>query len=211
MTTIGILEDDRLLRSVLGDVLTTRGQEVSISAGTVQEFLERASKRHMDCAVLDLHLGAGASGVDVANKLRSIYPKLGIVILSSFHDPRLAGVTFDSFPEGTIYIEKSSVQKIEVLEKAIEDAIRRVERSENNSLPGTLAALSENQIEVLRLVAQGFSNSEIARKKNSSEKTIESSLTKIAKLLEIPSDSVHNKRVQMARIYFRARGVEVED
>ena len=71
--------------------------------------------------------------------------------------------------------------------------------------------LSDGQVETLRLIAEGYSNSEIAKMRFVSEKTVESTITKIVRELGLQTISGRNPRMQMARAYFRARGVSVSE
>lgn len=210
MVAVGLLEDDSLLRSALSEVLSNKGLRVSISSGSVDEFLIACSRNHIDCAVLDLHLGSGATGIDVAQKLISTYPKIGIVFLTSFDDPRLVGSSKSLVPEGSVYLQKHLVNDTSILIQAISDAISKgpIVRVPGNRV---LGLLSDNQIEILALIAGGLSNSEIARIRNVSEKSVEATITRIAKTLNLKKEPAQNYRVHMARVFFRARGVPFED
>jgi DNA-binding NarL/FixJ family response regulator len=210
MVSIGILEDDSLLRSVLAEALSGRGIRVAISSGTVEGFLTSSSRNHIDCAVLDLHLGAGATGIDVANELVRIYPAIGIVFLTSFEDPRLVGSNRSDMPEGSVYLQKHAVKDTEVLVDAISAAISKAptKRAIGKTLIGLL---NDNQVEILALVAAGMSNSEIAKVKSISEKSVEAAITRISKALDLRSTPSQNQRVHMARVFFRARGNEIAD
>lgn len=211
MLSLGILEDDGLLRTALKEALRGQNYGVVASEGDVESFLRKAGTKHLDAVVLDLHLGSGATGADVALKLTEIYPSLGIVILSSFEDPRLLGVELDDLPKGVIYVQKDSVRDIRVLSKAIEDSIRKAESKANVSKKTDIHKLTKSQLEIVRLVSRGLSNSEIARIRNISEKTVEATLTRIIRNLGIQSGASQNQRVHLARAYFRSRGVQIED
>lgn len=210
MISIGVLEDDALLRSVLTDALAARDIRIAISSGTVEEFLRASEQNHIDCAVLDLHLGSGATGIDVANKLVQVYPSIGIVFLTSFEDPRLIGSSRNSMPEGSIYLQKHAVTDTGALVDAIASAISKapVSRATGKTLIGLL---NDNQVEILALVAAGMSNSEIAKVKSISEKSVEAAITRISKALDLRSAPSQNQRVHMARVFFRARGNEIAD
>lgn len=210
MVALGLLEDDTLLRSVLSEALESRGMRVAISSGKVDEFLSASSRNHIDCAVLDLHLGPGATGIDVAQKLIAVYPKIGIVFLTSFDDPRLAGSSQSFVPEGSVYLQKHQVRDSTVLVKAIADAIAKVPNSRTSGRT-MLGLLNDHQVEILALVAAGLSNSEIGKIRSISEKSVEANLTRIAKILELKNEPSQNHRVHMARVFFRARGVQIEN
>ena len=89
---VGIVEDDALLRATLVHSLSSRDDFRVVSAsGTAEDILESAQSEGLDVALLDVHLGVGPTGFDVAKSLRRSLPAVGIVFLSSVKDPRLLG------------------------------------------------------------------------------------------------------------------------
>jgi DNA-binding NarL/FixJ family response regulator len=69
-----------------------------------------------------------------------------------------------------------------------------------------LTGLTDIQIETLRLVAQGLSNSEIAKVRFVSEKSVEQIVARIAQHLSIIPDRRRNLRVALAGEYFKWLG-----
>ena len=207
---VGILEDDTFTRASLTAAVQKQGLEVSISASSAREFLSMARVAEMDVALLDLHLGEGPSGLDVANQLRKENKEMGIVILTSFEDPRLLSSGAGHIPSGTRYLVKRQVEDFSVLEKEIRLAFEQP-KSPLSGYVSPLEKLSDGQVETLRLIAEGYSNSEIAKMRFVSEKTVESTITKIVRELGLQTISGRNPRMQMARAYFRARGVSVSE
>lgn len=211
MQVLGLLEDDHLLRTALTDALSARGFKIAVSSPTVDDFLRKTGRAHIDCAILDLHLGSGATGADVAKHLSMVYPNTGIVILTSFQDPRLIGVTIESLPPGSVYLEKILVHNIESLVVAIQEATQKATRKITFAKHAEVENLKTSQLEILRLVARGLSNLEIAKMRNVSEKAIEAALTKMIKNLDVKTGPSQNQRVHLARIYFASRGLPIED
>ena len=70
--------------------------------------------------------------------------------------------------------------------------------------------MTDHQLDVLRLVAMGASNSEIAARLSLDSKSVEGVTRRISKALGIKSDQNNNQRVQMARAYLRATGANLE-
>ena len=208
--TIGILEDDPLTRNAIAEALQSRGYKIVAKAATAVEFLASFKRTPMDVALLDLHLGEGPTGVDVANEIRNANRILGIVFLTSFSDPRLLSPSLRELPKGSRYVTKGSIDDIEVLEKEIIASMEDVETGANRSR-SDLDQLTDGQIETLRLVAAGCTNSQIAKERYVTEKTVEATLARIAKVLNLNLPEGHNARIHMAQVYFRARGIEVYD
>jgi DNA-binding NarL/FixJ family response regulator len=55
-------------------------------------------------------------------------------------------------------------------------------------------------------VSEGLTNSEIAKLRDISEKSVEQTINRIVKALELPKNPNHNQRVHLARVFFRMSG-----
>ena len=205
-----VVEDDNFTRLSLVAALEQKGITVVVQTGSAGEAVAASKKTPVSVAILDLHLGGGPSGIDVAHALRRVNPKIGIVFLTSFSDPRLMNPSLPPLPGGSQYVTKQSVTDISVLFNAIKNSMstRREDRPEHNPAFGNL---SDIQIETLRLVAQGLTNAEIAKRRFVKPKSVELTINRVAKSLGISADSTQNQRVHIAKVYFRAIGVDHEE
>lgn len=210
MAKIGVLEDDSLMRLALRESLLSLGHEVVFDSGSASDFVSHARSRHIEVALLDVHLGSGITGIDVGYTLRGIYPDMGLVFLTSFADPRLISSSNITLPQGSIYVEKSKIESIESISGAITSSLKGGGKSNINS-SSELGLLTNKQVEVLRLVASGLSNSQIAQEQSSTVKNIEAVISRIIKTLGLRDIETQNQRVHMARAYFRYRGVRLDD
>ena len=201
-----VIEDDDLMRVSLVAALASADVDVVASAKTSAEALELAHTLFPQVALVDLHLGRGPTGVDVAHELRKNDPRIGIVFLTSFEDPRLIAET-KPLPQGSQYLLKKDVGSIDEIAEAITASLEGKNRRISTELPSNMSQLSDVQLETLRLVAQGLSNTEIARRRQVTEKSIEASITRLLKSLNIPRDEGSNQRVQLARLYFESQGL----
>jgi CheY-like chemotaxis protein len=104
-----IVEDDPFTRSTLAGALSHEGVEVALSTGSAGEAMEFVKNQVVDAALLDLDLGIGPTGLDLAHALRRRLPEVGLVLLSSFADPRLTGRNLPDLPLGASYIEKRTI------------------------------------------------------------------------------------------------------
>lgn len=204
---LGLLEDEDLTRLTLSTALQALGHQVVLQDSDVGKFLAKSSTASLDAVLLDLHLGSGPTGFDVALELRRQNPTLGIVFLTSFQDPRLLNPKLGDLPEGSVYLVKGEIKEIAVLDGAVAAAIAKLERLPS---PGMVQLLSDTQIETLRLVAKGLSNGEIAKQRFITEKSVEITISRIAKALGITNEPTKNQRVHIAKVYFRSRGISVE-
>lgn len=206
-----VVEDDSLTRLTLVSAMERAGIEVIGDAGKAGAAIEMAKSLRPDVAVLDLHLGQGPTGVDVAQAFRKLDPGIGIVFLTSYEDPRLLNLHLSQMPAGAGYLLKKSVKDIHALLEAIKVSMS-VKR--NTSLPvhpTGVGILTDAQIETLKLVAQGLSNAEIAKRRFVKEKSVEMTVSRMAKALGVSSSTTQNQRVHLANVYFRAIGMNPND
>ena len=198
------LEDDGLTRSSVTDALRAAGLEVT-SASNASEAIDAAVN---DCALLDLHLGKGPTGIDVARKLREKNPKIGLVFLTSFEDPRLLDKDAKSLPRASSYLVKRQIFETQQLVLALKASIRNAAAEGSaEELPAEFANLSPVQLETLRFIGRGLSNAEIAKRRDVSVKSVEQTIALISKKFSLPASDKVNNRVNLARIYYRMLGL----
>lgn len=197
-----LVEDDNLVRTALAAGLTLHGYEVAAVADA-RSAMSSFHATPPDVAVLDLHLGAGPTGLDLAVGMRERSPDLGLVLLTSFTDPRLLRSSLDTLPPGMLYLVKQSIDDLSLLAAAIESAPESV-RAPAAAAPRS--PLTAAQADTLRLLAAGLSNSEIARVRVVTEATVEKTIARTAQALGIPYEDGVNQRVALARAYFRLIG-----
>jgi DNA-binding NarL/FixJ family response regulator len=119
-----LVEDDEFTRATLRSALVAQGLDIIHDAGTVKGGLEAAKSLRPDVAVLDYNLGKGPNGIDLANQLRKFQPSIGIVLLTAFLNPAELDTKISQLPQGSRYLVKHSVNKIEVLVKEINEAAK---------------------------------------------------------------------------------------
>lgn len=202
-----VVEDDAFTRLSLVAALEQQGVTVVAQAANVADALAEVKSKPTSVALLDLHLGNGPTGVDLAQALRRKDPKIGIVFLTSYDDPRLLHSSMPPLPAGSQYLTKQSITDMDVLLHAINDSLSTKRSAAKQHIPA-FGNLSDVQIETLRLVAQGLSNAEIARRRFVKPKSVELTISRVAKALGITQDSSQNQRVHIAKVYFRALGVD---
>lgn len=215
--SVGIVEDEAFARTALTTTVRACGFHVLFDTDTVTQALTLFSLRRPAVGIIDIHLGQGPSGVDLALRLRHVLPSLGLVFLTSFDEPRLLGSSLPPLPPGSVYLAKSGVSTTRILTDGIRSAARW--REVSNTSPGTsngppstlLTHLTPAQLETLRLVAAGLSNAEIARRRSVREKAVETTITRIAKRLGLEPDAARNQRVHLARVYLRSLGAKDAD
>ena len=202
-----LIEDEAFTRTLLSAALA--GPLLEIHSGLSAKYaLDTAASTPIDVAVLDLDLGGGPSGIDIAHALRQQHHHMGLVLLTSYSDPRLSSAQERALPLGTRYITKSSLDDLNQLITVILQAKSEPLKTERNTHNGK-ADLTDHQIEILRQIAAGISNAEIARTLGISDKAVENTVTRIIDVLDIPRDSSLNPRVQLVRAFSSLAGKQL--
>ena len=201
-----IVEDDGLTRSSVAASLRQHGLEVVGEASSASSALSLARDHNPDVAVLDLDLGAGPNGADIAIALRRLNPSIGIVVLTTYDSPRLLSTEAPELPLRSVFLRKRDVQSVDDLLCAVRQALEPRNRAVIQA-PGPTDEFTDAQLQIMRAVADGFTNAEIARRRGVSERAVEQMMRRIAQRLSLPSDqSAFNQRVQITRAYLEMTG-----
>jgi DNA-binding NarL/FixJ family response regulator len=203
-----LVEDNAFTLATLGDALALQGFDVKARVATATEALNAQSVFNPHVAILDLDLGIGPTGIDIAIALRERNPDIGIVFLTTYKDPRLIEPNLPELPEGAIYLNKLEMNSTQLIANHISAAVLKpkVRRAQPWNRKGALASLSSLQIEILREVVSGLSTSEIAKNRGVSEQAVDKTISRISHHLGIEKTSDMNQRVQIVRAYFEQRG-----
>lgn len=208
-----VVEDNGFTRTTVCGALRDAGVNVVADTASAAEALELAARHQPHAALLDLDLGPGPTGIDVAVALREANPTIGIVVLTSYSDPRLTGRNVDHLPGGSVYLTKDEMTSADALARSIGTSMRMAAdprsaaSSATPSAKGSTATLTDMQVEVARMVADGLSNAEIASRRGVSAVTVERMIMRIARGLGIETTSATNRRVLIAREFLRQAGV----
>jgi DNA-binding NarL/FixJ family response regulator len=203
-----VVEDNDFTRMTLSGALVNAGLDVVGETGSAAEALRIARRRAPEAAMLDLDLGAGPSGIDLAVELRELLPAIGLVMLSSYEDPRLTGRNVDHMPAGTRYAVKGRIGDAHTLSSLVTQAIADARGAVPAGTPAVpqVTGLTDAQIEVMRLIADGMSNAQIAEARFVSESSVERMIGRITAELDLDAQGGANRRVLIAREYMRMSG-----
>lgn len=202
-----VVEDDGLLRDLIARALEGRGFLVE-TAATAADAKRAFGRLDPDGAVIDIELGAGPNGFDLAESLRSTAPHLAIVFLTHLPDARFAERDPQTLPPGIAYLRKSALTEVDTLVATLDEVMRGMPGAARHDLDPQrpLADLTRKQVEVLRLIAQGLTNADIAQRRGVSVKAVEDTVGRICTVLGLEAGADVNLRVSAARRYLEATG-----
>lgn len=199
-----VADDHALTLSAISDSLKLHGVTVEARAANAPDAVSAVVKHQPDALVIDLDLGPGPSGIDVALSLRRRFPAIGVVILSGYSDPRLLSPTLPAAPRGTVYLVKQRVTDVSSVVEAVRDAVERAATDALSSIPSI--DLTGAQTRVLLLVAQGLTNAAIAERLHITEGSVAKSINRVAKKLGLETGRHTNVRSALANRYFALIG-----
>ena len=203
-----VVEDEPLMASLLAQALSAAGFEAAVSADVLSA---RACIRDFDpdAVLLDVNLGDGPSGLDLAHVLHEQRPDIAIVVLTKYPDPRIGGMAAADLPPNCGFLRKDRVKDTEYLIEAINAVLSDQPTVARQALQesGPLGQLTGRQLDILRLISMGYTNDYIARLKGASTSTVERWSVEIFKALGIDTRGVVNPRVEAVRQFIAAAGV----
>jgi NarL family two-component system response regulator LiaR len=215
METINVMliDDHRVVRQGLRDFLELQGDiEVIGEASSGEEGVQLARELLPDVVLMDLVM-PGIDGVETTRRLKAASPSSRVIVLTSFADD---DKVFPAIKAGAIsYLLK------DISPEDLAHAIRAAQRNEAVLHPEVAAKLMQEfsaprpneapvdqltprEMEVLRLIAKGKSNKEIADNLVVSEKTIKTHVSNILSKLHLAD------RTQVAIYALRQRLVPME-
>ena len=182
MLHILVADDHGIVRSGLKMLIDRQeGMRVVAEAGDGVEAVERTLREHPDVAILDVAMPR-MTGIQAAREIKAHSPQTHVVLLS-MHDEE--GYLFDAFKAGASgYVLKRAA------DEELVEAVRRVAAGGsflsastqgevvkewlNGGQEGPKEQLTPRELDVVKLIAEAYTNKQIAEILKVSEKTVES-------------------------------------
>jgi DNA-binding NarL/FixJ family response regulator len=185
------VDDHPLLREGIAVLIDTQSDMQLIGeASNGREALEQFRKHRPDITLMDLQMPE-VSGIDAISAIRGEFPDARIIVLTTHAGDFLVSRAFKAGARG--YLLKGSLRN-ELLDtiRAVHAGQKRVssEVAAEIAEHSTDDALTPREVEVLRLVAKGNANKEIAAQLSLTEETVKSHISNILAKLEA-NDRTH--------------------
>ena len=215
MTTIQrnalVVEDEPMVASLISVALEATGFNTKV-ANDFKSAIAEIKSFDPDVVIIDISLGDGPNGLDLARHVRTKHPDIGVLILTKHPDTRSIDAE-SGIPEGCGFLRKESVGQKDMLMQAIEMVLsdRATQVREDLDPNRPLANLSAKQVATLRMLAQGYTNLEIAARMGLSNSAIEQRLIVIFKTLGIADIEGVNPRAEAIRVFVSHAGLPARD
>lgn len=193
-----VVEDDTFSNAMLQSFVAGMGYHVS-SAADGAEAISKIIDFDPDIAIVDLDLGDGPNGVDVVTHIQRHAPWTAIVMLTSHSAPDLVSSLPLQPSPFLVYEVKSQIHNAEDLRVALERALEGQGGATRSHSTDTV--ITTGQAELLRFIAKGLSNDEIARRKGVRPNSVERMVARLYRELGLNQESSTNQRVEAVRRY----------
>jgi DNA-binding NarL/FixJ family response regulator len=194
-----LVEDEDFTRTMVGEMLSSSGINVH-SVASVAEALNVLDEFDPNVVLTDLDLGNGPDGADLLTKIAEERPWTGMVVMTAHASPELAINDASRIPEQAGYIVKSEIHSIQNLISVIQESIimpGNFNGSDNEN--EEKITITTSQAEILRMIADGLSNTSIAEARGISLRAAEALIQRTFVALGVNGDSSINPRVVAVR------------
>jgi two-component system, NarL family, response regulator NreC len=190
--SVVIADDHPLVRRGLKQLLEGEGIEVLAEAEEVEAARRYVHGHHPDVLVLDLNMPGGSS-LDAIPRIRQESPGTQIVVLTMQDEPAYARQALSNGALGYVLKESADTELVEAVRAAAAGLSylnpRLGARLAAEPPPGPPDGLSEREVEVLRMIALGHTNAQIAEKLYLSVRTVETHRAHIQQKLRLSDRS----------------------
>jgi DNA-binding NarL/FixJ family response regulator len=210
-----VAEDSGLVRQGLVRLLTDEGIHVVAEVDNPTDLVRHVELDRPDAALIDIRMPPTHTneGIVAAEHIREHAPETGVLVLSQHIDAHFALRLLGADEGGVGYLLKDRVLDAgELL-----NALNRVAAGEavidtelvndliaQRGTAGTLGSLTETELRVLTLMAEGLSDRGIAERLYVSARTVETHVRHVLTKLDLPVNAGDNRRILAVLTYLRA-------
>ena len=193
-----VVDDHTLFRSGLSELLERRGIEVCAAVGDGEEGCRLAVELEPDVILLDLRM-PGLDGLSVLERLAALGLQSAVVMLTTSSDERDLVTSLRSGARGYLLKDMEPDQLVDALAAVVEgetvvapemtSVLAKVVKGGalESGRPNRFSSLTPREFEILRHLAEGQSNKEIARDLGITDGTVKLHVRSILRKLEVRS------------------------
>ncbi|MFC1894234.1 response regulator [Chloroflexota bacterium] len=194
-----IADDHAVVREGTRQILEQEPDiEVVAEASDGEEAVRLAGERKPDVAIVDIAMPK-VDGIEATRQIKSLYPSISILILSAYDDDQFVFSLLEAGAAGYLLKNVRGRELVEAVravyagESALHPSIARkvlnrfVPASSKPKAEAHIEVLSDRELEVMQLAAQGASNQDIADRLYLSIRTVQAHLAHIFNKLQVGS------------------------
>lgn len=196
LITVLIVDDHQVVRQGVRAFLDTQSDlSVVGEASSGEDAVQLASQHIPDVVLMDLVMPGGVDGVEATRRIKNTSPRTQVVVLTSYHEDEhifpairagaLSYVLKDIGPGELAEVVRKAAQGEAVLHPNVAARLIQEVQGTRGTSPNPFTELTEREMEVLRLIADGLSNARIADKLVISEKTVKGHVSNILSKLHL--------------------------
>ena len=186
-----LVDDHPVVRQGLRALLSTQeGIDVVGEAGDGEAAVAAAERLSPDVVLMDVVM-PGMDGVEALRAICERRPQSRVVMLTSYADDRRAMEAVDAGASGFLLKDASPRDVVAAIraahrgEAVLHPSVAAKLLAERRRPPAAHAELTPRELEVLRLIARGFQNKQIAAQLHVSEKTVKTHVSAILRKLDV--------------------------
>jgi len=188
---IALCDDQALVLRGLSSLLSDLGVEIALEAPDAERLLAALPQRPVDVIVSDIRM-PGLGGLGLLRALRAAGDATPVILLTTFDDPDLMLRAVDAGAQGFLLKDaapeelRAAIQRVAVGETLLQPVSLGPVRAAwtETADEGEAPRLTERERSILRLVAGGYSNKEIARTLHLSEGTVKNYMSELLAKLD---------------------------
>ncbi|WP_430402787.1 response regulator [Fluviicola sp.] len=173
-TNILIADDHSIVAGGIAAILNTADHlNVMGIVDNGQKVLERAAETSIDLVLLDINMPV-MNGIECTKQLKAQYPAIKVIIITMYNRKQFIRELFEVGADGCILKSNSGKELLTAIERVISGKTYFDQLNDFIDAPKEFKEfrLSEREIEIIELIAEGFTSKEIATRLFISEHTV---------------------------------------
>lgn len=197
-----VVENDPFTLALVSEVLGAHNFSVS-GVPTVPQAISTIETFSPHAIVTDLNFGHGApTGADLLAHVDEHHPWIGKVVLTSHGSASLALPKGNQLTSEVTYLVKTQVGSVSELVSAVNESITGKDESLAQKITaGEQIRISKAQGEILLLIAEGYTNAAIAKKRGASLRSTEALVQRTFTALGLGNSVDFNPRTKAVRMW----------
>jgi DNA-binding NarL/FixJ family response regulator len=210
-----LAEDSFIVREGVARALE-RMEDVELVAtcGDLEEARSAIDEARPDIVLTDIRMPPSNTdeGIRLAAELRSSHPEIGVIVLSQHAEPLYATTLFEQGSDGRAYLLKERLKDSHELGRALQEVSRggsvvdsriveELVASQRRRRESRLDQLTPRELEILAMIAEGYSNSAIAERLVVTKRAVERHINAIFWKLNLRESDDVSRRVKAVLLY----------